>query len=325
MATIDTSNETYFIEPLWRVIDNPQHYSHDVILYRASDVKWNGTTILEKYISGDHNEDINDYHFENSSYHRRDVTDNCDTYNNINNTCVLHLVVDYDFYLNVGNGDVKTSVYYVLMVIRRIDGMFKATCWDGVGKGIGIQVKKITVHTVRNTSVSYSNVSKDSGGYGNLLDQLSYGNWDDVCLAHLFTYREFNSGVVGLAYVAYQNSSYGGICSSPKTKADDNQWRIYNCGFSTYRNNGRTLSLAEASLVTAHEIGHGFGAHHDNSEIKRCTPAGSSGNYVMYPESLKGDKENNALFSYCSKAQVGRVIMNRNNCLKQRDVKSIDN
>ena len=41
--------------------------------------------------------------------------------------------------------------------------------------------------------------------------------WDTVCLAHLFTYQAFNGGVLGLAWVAGEESdAVGGMCQGSK-------------------------------------------------------------------------------------------------------------
>ena len=48
----------------------------------------------------------------------------------------------------------------------------------------------------------------------NLLNAFNYGNWRDYCLAHLFTYFQFPSGLLGLANIASSfRSQTGGICS----------------------------------------------------------------------------------------------------------------
>lgn len=44
-----------------------------------------------------------------------------------------------------------------------------------------------------------------------------------MCLAHLFTYQDFDMGTLGLAYVASQKpNSHGGICPKGKSLSTSN-------------------------------------------------------------------------------------------------------
>lgn len=47
-----------------------------------------------------------------------------------------------------------------------------------------------------------------------LLTAFNFGNWGGYCLAHLFTYRDFRSGLLGLANIASPlQGQTGGVCS----------------------------------------------------------------------------------------------------------------
>jgi len=47
-----------------------------------------------------------------------------------------------------------------------------------------------------------------------LLTAFNFGNWGSYCLAHLFTYRDFRSGLLGLANIASPlQGQTGGVCS----------------------------------------------------------------------------------------------------------------
>ena len=47
-----------------------------------------------------------------------------------------------------------------------------------------------------------------------LLSAFNYGSWDGYCLAHLFTFVNFKSGLLGLANIASSfQSQTGGVCS----------------------------------------------------------------------------------------------------------------
>lgn len=139
-----------------------------------------------------------------------------------------------------------------------------------------------------------------------LLTVFSRTNWKDSCLSHLFTYQDFDNGIIGLAYVASPSLyEVGGICTRSYT--DVGGKRFLNCGLSSSVNWGRRLLTAEADLVTAHEIGHNFGSNHDPSPCQ----GGSAGNYIMYAHAVTGEKENNNRFSDCSQLSMGQVLKSK--------------
>ncbi|KAH9495571.1 hypothetical protein Btru_013628, partial [Bulinus truncatus] len=110
----------------------------------------------------------------------------------------------------------------------------------------------------------------------------------NFCLAHLFTHRKFEGGVLGLAYIASPRKfSTGGICSLlGSTKI------AYNTGFSSTMNTkGNNMLTQEAVLVTAH--GHNWGSEHD-AETNECAPSSfNKGRFLMYPYAVSGYDENN--------------------------------
>src|SRR5262249_40990751 len=100
-------------------------------------------------------------------------------------------------------------------------------------------------------------------------------------LSHLFTGRDLNSNVIGIAWL-------GSVCSS-----------YYGASL------GQDFTTDNKSLVllTAHEIGHNFGAYHDTQAGSPCasTPFG----YIMTPyvsTSLT------LTFSDCSKSFIGPEV-----------------
>ena len=125
-------------------------------------------------------------------------------------------------------------------------------------------------------------------------------------MAHLFTYQDFAKGVIGLAYVASPIlSRVGGICTT--NYRDQQRMRFLNCALSSSENWGRRLLTIEADLVTAHELGHNFGANHDPSGD--CAPAAvNGGKYIMYATSVSGERVNNKLFSSCSQKSISKVL-----------------
>lgn len=76
----------------------------------------------------------------------------------------------------------------------------------------------------------------------------SDGDFNRFCLAYRFTNRDFDGGVLGLAYVASRGSA-GGICDSN-----------LNTGIVTILNYRRRVPTQVTVLTTAHEAGHNFGS-----------------------------------------------------------------
>ena len=61
---------------------------------------------------------------------------------------------------------------------------------------------------------TYYNRDIPSADASNLLNDMRFGAWDNYCLAHLFTNRNFASGLLGLANIASPlGGQTGGICS----------------------------------------------------------------------------------------------------------------
>ena len=88
---------------------------------------------------------------------------------------------------------------------------------------------------------------------------------DDYCLALLFTYRDFPSGALGLAWIASTDQmDPGGICS-PETYLEGKEEPMYfNTGVVTLLNYGARVPRKATVITVAHELGHSFG-----SEVNR--------------------------------------------------------
>jgi hypothetical protein len=127
-----------------------------------------------------------------------------------------------------------------------------------------------------------------------VLEEFNSKNFRHHCLAYLFTHEDFLGGTLGLAYVG--NSGKGrGICSNH-----------YNTGLVTMLSQGTIVSFALGLLTTAHEIGHSFGASHNNGNCKKEKLI------IMSPRAYEDRPK---IFSNCSKDQIQRVLK-RANCLK---------
>jgi len=126
---------------------------------------------------------------------------------------------------------------------------------------------------------------------------------------------------IGLAWVGGEG---GGICErhrfqyiyGPSTNPNDRY--SLNTLVSTQVNRGYRLPEAVTSLTATHELGHSFGAYHDQDFEKNqpeCVPGVKSlhGNYIMSSQvSLELNKAHNWMFSKCTRRSMSKVVLNSN-------------
>ncbi|XP_053737890.1 disintegrin and metalloproteinase domain-containing protein 17 [Synchiropus splendidus] len=249
------------------------------------------------------------------------------------NTCPLLLVADHRFFRHMGREEESTTLNYLIELIDRVDDIYRNTTWDQDFSGYGVQIQQIIIEKMP-TAVSPGQIhfnmegspapGRDVWDVKRLLEQFSEDMADkaaNVCLAHLFTYQDFDEGTLGLAYVAPAKPDIpGGLCS--KACSASNQRLIYlNTGLTSTKNYGKTILTKEADLVTTHELGHNFGAEHDPDNVPDCAPReDQGGKFVMYPIAVSGDHANNKVFSDCSRRSIVKRLRSKaSSCFRERN------
>uniref|UniRef100_A0A8C3AFL8 ADAM metallopeptidase domain 17a n=1 Tax=Cyclopterus lumpus TaxID=8103 RepID=A0A8C3AFL8_CYCLU len=334
-AHILTDEAEYTVEPLWRFTDSPA--DGRLLVYRSDNIK-NLTRIVSPKVCGYIHADSSNILPQTSRYHHREKRQ---AHDHKKNTCPLLLVADYRFFKHMGRGQESVTLNYLIELIDRVDDMYRNTTWDDEFKGYGVQIHQEPTKAPRGhagTDWIHYNMEnspvrgKEVWDVKRLLEQFSSDiaeNASTVCLAHLFTYQDFDEGTLGLAYVAPSKpQALGGLCPKPYYPSNSAKKPSYlNTGLTSTKNYGKTILTKEADLVTTHELGHNFGAEHDPDNIPYCAPSDDhGGKFVMYPIAVSGDHYNNKRFSNCSKISVGKTLRFKAPvCFKERNSKVCGN
>ncbi|XP_060090041.1 disintegrin and metalloproteinase domain-containing protein 17 [Heteronotia binoei] len=342
-ARINTDAKEYNIEPLWRFLNSSK--DKRLLVYKSEDIKDVSRLQSPKvcgYIKLE-DEDLMGTGTKGSVSNERKVSRRKRAIPDpFRNTCRMLVVADHRFFKHMGREEESTTINYLIELIDRVDDIYRNTSWDNENfKGYGIQIEQIIVHSDPqnvsagerhyNMAKSQPNEAKDAWEVKDLLEQFSYDIAEKaahVCLAHLFTYQDFDMGTLGLAYVGSQRqNSHGGICPKAYYNAAAGKDVYLNSGLTSTKNYGKTILTKEADLVTTHELGHNFGAEHDPDGLPECAPTeDQGGKYVMYPIAVSGDHENNKMFSSCSKESILRTIETKApECFKEHNNKVCGN
>lgn len=335
-AHILTDEAEYNVEPLWRFTDSP--VDGRLLVYRSQDIR-NLSRIASPEVCGYIHAEATDLLPQagrsGQGEHKPVVLENGyqhrvkrQAHDHRKNTCPLLLVADYRFYEHMGRGQESITLNYLIELIDRVDDIYRNTTWDDEFKDYGVQIQQIIInkdptepppghsgvgwahYNMKNSPVK----DQEVWDVKRLLEQFSSDiadNASTVCLAHLFTYQDFDKGTLGLAYVAPPRPHpLGGLCSGPYYPSQSAKKPSYlNTGLTSTKNYGKTILTKEADLVTTHELGHNFGAEHDPDNVYGCAPSDDDGGkFVMYPIAVSGDHVNNKRFSECSRRSVAKTL-----------------
>jgi len=183
--------------------------------------------------------------------------------NSSNTRCELKIITDDRYYTmitrDLGNDDELKQAVVISFITAYVDAVreiYERTVFDGQS-GITFAIANLIVETQPTAAFARDNIGVEA-----YLDLHSQADYSDFCLSYRFTARDFDGGVLGLAYIGKlpNSGSVGGICENVRPGP-----QTLNTGIVTIVNFGREVSQLVVHLTFAHEIGHNFG-----SEVSNC-------------------------------------------------------
>ena len=188
----------------------------------------------------------------------------------------IGLIADYEYFNKPIHG--ASSAADMLEILNNVDGIYQSEL------GVTVQAGPTVVFTTSDDPFTAATML-------DLLDQV--GHWKDANddsagqlmwgsdLAHLFTGRDLSGSVIGIAYI-------GSLCDSFAGVGVDEDF---------------TPTASLLTLLLAHEMGHNFGAPHDNEQNSAC--GSEPGIYIMNPSISPSLQQK---FSPCSKSQIAPKV-----------------
>ncbi|XP_040923152.1 disintegrin and metalloproteinase domain-containing protein 10 [Toxotes jaculatrix] len=320
---IKTHQGTYYVEPSERYLQDKRVPFHSVI-YHEDDINYphkygaeggcadhSVFERMKKYQASVVEEPAKRVNsvFEEESSHGPVILRTKRAAGKEKNTCQLFIQTDHLFFKYYVTRE--AVIAQISSHVKAIDSIYQVTDFMGI-RNISFMVKRIRINTTDDEKDKSNPFRFANIGVEKFLELNSEQNHDQYCLAYVFTDRDFDDGVLGLAWVGAPSGSSGGICEKSKLYSDGKR-KSLNTGIITVQNYASHVPPKVSHITFAHEVGHNFGSPHDSGI--ECTPGESKlqekkeqGNYIMYARATSGDKLNNNKFSICSIGNISAVL-----------------
>lgn len=264
---ISTADDEYYVDPVSLYLNTPSNF-HSVI-YRGKDVEFGGANRMPgKKPDLTDVEDLEKVKQAAKNKRSRRATSPSSKISESN--CVLSVYAD-SYFVKLFDNKPSNAIYQITQQVRAVKAIYERN-FNISGyyapKGLSFRVKKLVVYDPKTDEDSdlWKVVAPNNLGIDTLLDLFSTSPFihKEICEAFLFTDRDFEGGILGLAWIGEPNKA-GGICDLERNLGDDKK-KIYNTGIVTMRLYGRFTPPKVSEVTFAHELGHGFGSQ-VNSKI----------------------------------------------------------
>lgn len=224
--------------------------------------------------------------------------------------CSLEITVDH-YYVKEAGKDIEYIVDEIQLLVLMVNRIFSVKKFRNVW--LTLRLTNLTI--IENPDKFQEEWAQNSTQDAYKLLALYSKHVQTHCASILITGRLFtaNPSILGLAFMKTNQSN--GVCSLP-TKPSNLAYLIsLNTGLITTRIlffdlfTFGPLTRGENAINMAHELGHLFGAPHDEP------PEGCNGPSLMAPKSNVASK--NRQFSNCSSNKISRFLGSAMSCLKQ--------
>ena len=170
--------------------------------------------------------------------------------------CPVLIAADHLFRQTVGRNDPAATMSEIVTIFSEVQSIFNSTTF---------LPNTIIQPTIARIQLLDENVPGYRFGTSNIdvntfLDLWSQEDHSQFCLALLLTNRDFDGGVLGLAWVAEPTGgNRGGICETAPVRLQTGL-RYLNTAIVTFINFGRQQPRSVSVVTIAHELGHNFGS-----------------------------------------------------------------
>ncbi|XP_077993198.1 disintegrin and metalloproteinase domain-containing protein 10-like [Glandiceps talaboti] len=316
VGAVYVDNEQYYIEPSQKYFQEKQSF-HSLI-YMGKDVKMpegrHGSTgcSMDAEVFSRMSEIQKSMEKDDSEFVPKQRKARAD---GDKDTCGLYIETDHTFYQRYGSYDEVVSA--VSSAVEAANYIYEQIEF-GTLTNIGFRIKRLRIFTPDDRTNPAYLFANENIGVEKYLDIASSRNFDDYCLAYTFSGRDFSTGILGLAWIAYASDTQGGGICDIYRQYTYQGWRSLNTGVLTIINYGLQVTPVVYHLTLAHELGHSLGSPHDYP--LQCKPGGEQGNYIMYARSSDGSKQNNNKFSTCTIGNITSVLVaKKDKCFEERD------